>query len=182
MSYTKNMQVKHGGKHFSIKIVEKEDPSLTDFIRFDYNDAVIRDDFSVDMPIDFDLMARFYDAFRFVKDAFYRSSEYGFDLRKAVKHFKSRGVTLDLVPFNGNEISSNDEYFCFELFDSETGFKTNIMSNTALGRDCFSIEEGKFAGCPIEEKGFRLFKNNVETGEIHISLDYVVDENAHRMQ
>lgn len=163
--------VEHEIEKLVIKIFPKEKEIDGNFIEFNYEDSVLNEEFTVNLPINMELFARFYLAFLFFQDMVSKSSEYGnVDLREGIKKYNIPGTTLTLITDKDGKVNPNDDYFEFEFLDDKTGYKTSLYAVKALGKDEFAIYDKNFCcGCPVKEGFHKVFRDHVLSDSIEIS-------------
>lgn len=161
-------KVTHDGKEFTISLNEVIVDNRPDFIIFNYQNELSKEKFSCEIPLDLELFARFYEAFRFFSHIIYYSSYYNIDIRKGLQKYNIPGTHLTLSDKH-EPINTNAEYFYFTFKDELTGFETELTSNNAHGLDILEIYKFDYiCACPVFERIHEFYKAGNYAGTISI--------------
>lgn len=161
-------KVTHDGREYTILLQEVIVEAKPDFIKFKYENDVIREEFSCELPLDLELFARFNEAFQFLKSMLYHSCEYNIDIRKGLEKYNVSGTSLTLSDRH-EPINTNAEYFHFLFKDQITGFETYFVSNNSHGLDHFAIHKHDYiCACPVFARIHEFYKNGNYAGTISI--------------
>lgn len=163
-----NKKVTHDGREYTVLIQEVIVENKPDIILFKYENEVVKEEFSCELPLDLELFARFSEAFHFFKSILYHSCKYNIDIRKGLEKYNVSGTSLTLSEKH-EPVNINAEYFHFIFKDELTGFETELLSNNAHGLDHFGIYKNDYiCACPVFERIHEFYRNGKYAGTISI--------------